>query len=54
MTPEEFKQAIIEAFEEYGTEESHKMADVIMCDLLRALGYGDGVDIFEQHGKWWA
>jgi hypothetical protein len=35
------------------TEMAHIMADELMCKLLRELGYGDGVDIFENMNKWY-
>lgn len=54
MTPEEFKAEIIQAFEEYSTDEGHKMADAVMCDLLRSLGYGEGVDAFNEADKWYS
>lgn len=66
MTPEEFKDEMKKASEleihmpEYGiihrhdTEESHAMMDNIMCKLLRSLGYGDGIDIFDKTYKFYA
>lgn len=35
-------------------ETTHVMMDECMCRLLRELGYGEGVDIFEDTGKWYA
>ncbi len=35
-------------------ERSHAIADGLMCDLLRELGYGEGIDIFESMPKWYA
>lgn len=52
MTPEEFKQAMTDAIE-YGIEEDHITMDDIMCNLLRSLGYGEGIDIFENTDKWY-
>ena len=40
--------------ENKNTEMAHILADELMCDLLRELGYGDGVDIFEKMYKWYA
>lgn len=31
----------------------HIQADELMCELLRELGYGEGVEIFEQMDKWY-
>lgn len=33
---------------------AHVLADELMCKLLRELGYGEGVDIFEQMDKWYS
>ena len=35
-------------------ETTHIMVDELMCDILRELGYGEGVDIFEKMPKWYA
>lgn len=35
-------------------EMAHILADELMCKLLRELGYGEGVDIFEKMDKWYA
>lgn len=53
MAPEEFKQAMADAVIEYGIEEGHIAMDSIMCTLLRSLGYGEGIDIFENTDKWY-
>lgn len=36
------------------TEMAHIHADELMCELLRELGYGEGVDIFEKMSKWYS
>lgn len=36
------------------TEMAHIQADELMCELLRELGYGEGVNIFENMNKWYA
>ncbi len=36
------------------TEKTHILADELICKLLRELGYGEGVDIFEQMYKWYS
>ena len=38
----------------YDEEDAHMEMDDLMLDLLRSLGYGDGVDIFENTNKWYA
>ena len=35
-------------------EECHAAMDDLMCEVLRSLGYGDGVDVFEAAEKWYA
>ena len=36
------------------TKEAHMEADKLMCSLLETLGYGQGVEIFRNMGKWYA
>lgn len=56
MTPEEFKERMKKICEssDYNTEDRHVFADDLMCELLRSLGYGDGVEIFEAAPKWYS
>ena len=62
MTPEEFEQKMndISTGSFYGTdrmydeEDMHRDMDNIMCNLLRDLGYGKGIDIFEDTPKWYS
>ncbi len=63
MTPEEFAAKMLEAskitYSHWGKEyadieDSHAAMDDLMCNLLRSLGYGDGIDIFEKAEKWYA
>lgn len=54
MTPEQFAERMREIAEETYTEDRHINADNLMCDLLRGLGYGEGVDTFERMYKWYA
>lgn len=35
-------------------EDAHIQADSLMCELLRSLGYGAGVDVFQSADKWYA
>ena len=56
MTPEEFAnemRGVCECWSK-NTEFKHAAMDRIMCDLLRQLGYEEGVDIFEDTRKWYA
>lgn len=59
MTPEEFRDKMRAIFAEDkdsypDLEASHANADGLMCELLRQLGYGEGVEIFEKADKWYA
>lgn len=59
MTPEEFKQAMADAYHywwevEHVQEYVHRIMDDIMCDLLRSLGYGESIDIFNNTPMWYA
>lgn len=64
LTPEEFAKMMKDISDKlvnppecrpyYDKEDAHIEMDYLMCDLLRSLGYGDGVDIFENTDKWWA
>lgn len=59
MKPDEFEQKMLEIKNEYyynddDEEVCHEKFDELMCALLRKLGYGKGVDIFEGTPKWYA
>ena len=54
MTPEEFAKAMRKLANGDDTEDSHFEADQIMCDILRALGYGEGVKVFREMKRWYA
>lgn len=59
MTPEEFAAKMREAYETHWMKEEdeevvHIVMDGIMCDLLRSLGYGEGVDIFDETPMWYS
>ena len=58
-TPEEFAAKMQEAYETHYVKEDdeevvHIVMDGIMCDLLRQLGYGEGIDIFNNTPKWYS
>lgn len=59
-TPEEFAAKMLAIAHEYSEDASelgdggHRESDEAMCDLLRQLGYGKAVAIFESAGKWWS
>ena len=54
MTKEEFKERMQAIADKRDTEGGHIEADDLMCELLKDLGYGEGVDIFEKMNKWYA
>jgi hypothetical protein len=57
MTPEEFAARMRELYPQngvYDNEQAHVRADELMCELLRSLGYGEGVDIFDAAERWYA
>lgn len=56
LRADEFAEEMREALQRYGDDEEivHNIGDGLMCDLLRELGYGKGVDIFEDMPKWYA
>ena len=56
MTPKEFEKRMVDIKQKDGfdPENAHGKADDLMCELLRELGYGDGVKIFESMHKWYA
>lgn len=63
MTPEEFAKAMKKASYNlndptgrpyYDEEDAHREMDGIMANLLRQLGYGEGIDIFDNTRKWYA
>ncbi len=61
MTPEEFKKAMIEIVgrtpekKGYGDPEgSHSAADDLLCQVLKDLGYNEGIEIFLESERWYA
>jgi hypothetical protein len=54
MTPEDFKNKMIEIDKYDDTEDKHTEADGLMCEILSELGYEDGIEIFRSMYKWYA
>ena len=54
MTKEEFRNKMQAIADKRDIEEGHIEADDLMCELLKGLGYGEGVDIFEGMDRWYA
>lgn len=54
MTPEQFKQKMLEIKGIKDEENRHVEADYLMGEVLKELGYGDGVEIFREMDLWYA
>jgi hypothetical protein len=55
MTPEQFKQEMQNIVDEDECiEETHRLMDYLLCDVLENLGYSEGVQIFKQTYKWYS
>ena len=60
MTPEEFEErmkqisATDSGYPGCDMEDRHREMDNLMCELLGSLGYGAGVEIFQETDKWYA
>lgn len=48
------KNIINESEDEYSYDEHHLKADVLLCKLLRELGYGIIVDEWDKFIKWYS
>lgn len=54
-TPQEFAQAMAELAEkERFVEDMHEAMDDLMCEVLRELGYEEGIDIYEAQPKYYS
>jgi hypothetical protein len=58
-SPEEFAAKMREIFpgkypDIIPSSGSHQAADRLLCAVLRSLGYGEGVEAFEDAPKWYA
>lgn len=54
LTPEEFAEKMAGIAENGDEERNHVAADSIMCELLKSLGFGEGVGLFEDMDKWYS
>jgi hypothetical protein len=55
MSPDEFKSRMRWIYRvPVDVESAHVAADNLLCELLRSLGYGDGVTVFEESPKWYS
>ena len=53
MDPDVFKNTMNELAisSSLDNEDRHRRMDALMCEVLRSIGYDDGVDIFEATSK---
>jgi DNA-binding ferritin-like protein (Dps family) len=55
MTPKEFAEKMKKIFKgDYSVGNAHEDADDLMCNLLKSLGYEEGIENFENAKKWYA
>lgn len=54
MTPKEFAEKMQSIVDEKNTELGHIEMDDLMCELLKSLGYEEGVEIFDNALKWYS
>lgn len=54
LTPEHFRDRMLRLRQDMGgdPEGFRSLADDLMAETLRCLGYGEGIDIFRQAEKW--
>ncbi len=38
----------------WSPDEVHSKADDLLCELLRQLGFGEGIDVYESIGRYFA
>lgn len=51
VSPSEFATRCREIVEQHEGQERHRLFDEASNDLLRSLGYGEGVDMFVAHAS---
>lgn len=54
LTPTEFAEAMKHIADMRFIDDSHYAGDELMCNLLRSMGYQEGVEIFENMDRWYA
>jgi len=54
MNREEAIKKLREAQLSHNYEVAHDVADNVLCELLKTLGYADVVEEWEKVGKWYA
>ena len=56
---DKYKRRLLDVIEklkrrEYDEEFAHRDADDIICELLKELGFGDVVEVYDKIPKWYA
>lgn len=56
MNPEEFYKQMLYLKNNFSRDKEavHMYMDDLMCELLSMLGYGDGIEVFNETNKWYA
>lgn len=55
MSPDDFFERMVGIDQFYKDEEQkHAVADELMCEVLRSLGYEKGIQVFDNMDKWYA
>lgn len=54
LSPKDFELIMKRICSQKDKEGRHIDADRLMCNLLEKLGYGKGIEIFENTEKWYA
>ncbi len=53
MSPEDFAQRARAIIESSSGHDAHRALDILTNEVLRSLGYGAGIDIFESAVAHW-
>lgn len=53
MTPEEFERKMKEIAKERHVDDRHYEANCLMANLLKELGYGNGIDVYDEFDKYY-
>jgi hypothetical protein len=54
VTPEQFAQRMRQFAEMDDSEAAHSSADGLLCDVLEALGYDEGIKVYRDMKKWYS
>ena len=54
MLEQEFVTRMENLTDEGDTEGNHVMADTLLCELLKQLGFKSVVDLYEKVDKWYS